>query len=151
MANRTADGHHHDDMIWGPPPSSEDAAGAEAQRLLLLEQARDTLLAGSLTCQQAADRLGVDPQHVARLVDDRELVALEHGGQLQLPDWQFRPDTRRGRLDGLATVIEAHAGGPIALSQWAQRPNPALAGRTPVDALAVGDHEAVVAAARARV
>lgn len=139
-----------DATIWGPPPSIEDVAAAEVRSQLLLDQARNKLLATSLTRQQAADRLGVGPQHISRLVDDRELVALEHGGQLKLPDWQFHPDTRRGRLDGLATVIEAYAGGPIALSQWMQRNNPALAGRTPIDALVAGDHDAVVSAARTR-
>ena len=140
-----------DPTIWGPSPSIADVAAAEARSQLLLDQARDTLLAGCLTRQQAAGRLGVGPQRISRLVDDGELVALEHGGQLQLPAWQFHPDTRRGRLDGLATVIEAYAGGPVALSQWMHRPNPALAGRTPIDALVAGDHAAVVAAARARV
>ena len=140
-----------DTTIWGPAPTIEDVVAAEARSQLLLDQARDELLAASLTRRQAADRLGVGPQRISRLVDDRELVALEHGGQLQLPDWQFHSDTRRGRLDGLTAVIEAYAGGPIALSQWMQRPNPALAGRTPIDALVAGDHDAVVAVARTRV
>ena len=139
-----------DATIWGPTPSIEDVAAAEVRSQLLLGQARDQLLATSLTRQQAADRLGVGAQRISRLVDEGELVALEHGGQLQLPDWQFHPDSRRGRLDGLATVIEAYAGGPIALSQWMQRPNPALAGRTPIDALVAGDHDTVATAARAR-
>lgn len=114
----------------------------------ILARARARVLAGSLSRVEAAERLGVSPQHVSRLVAGGELVALVEGGQQRLPAWQLRPDTPRGRLEGLAGVARTHAGGPVALSQWMTRPNPALVGRTPVEALADGEADAVAGAAR---
>ena len=96
----------------------------------------------------AAERLDVSPQHVSRLVDAGEFVALADGGQLRLPAWQFHADTPRGRLEGIDVVARAHAGGPVTLSQWMTRPNPALAGRSPAEALADGEVDAVASAAR---
>ncbi|PSO49960.1 MAG: hypothetical protein BRC31_08020 [Actinobacteria bacterium QS_5_72_10] len=73
---------------------------------------------------------------------------LADGGQLRLPAWQFHADTPRGRLEGIDVVARAHAGGPVTLSQWMTRPNPALAGRSPAEALADGEVDAVASAAR---
>lgn len=137
-----------DPEVWGERPSQAEAVVATVESHRILQAAREHVLADSLSRGEAAERLGVGPQRISSLVDAGELVALVDGGQLRLPAWQFHPDTPRGRLEGLAEVARAHAGGPVALSQWMQRPNPALAGRTPVEALAAGELAAVTAAAR---
>lgn len=137
-----------DAAVWGERPEPAEAVAATVTSHRILAQARERVLADSLSRGEAAARLGVGPQRVSRLVDDGELIALTDGGQLRLPAWQFHPDTPRGRLPGLAEVAAAHAGGPVALSQWTARANPALGGRTPVQALAAGEVAAVAAAAR---
>ena len=140
-----------DETIWGPAPSLEEALTAEIRSHQLLRLARDQVLASTLSRAEAAERLGVGPQRISRLVTTGDLVALEEDGQLQLPTWQFHPDTARGRLSHIAEVARVFAGGPLTLTQWMLRPNPALAGRTPVDALIDDDHRRVVAAAETRV
>lgn len=146
------DGHDNlDEAIWGPAPTLEEALTAEIRSHQLLQQARGQVLATTLSRAEAAERLGVGPQRISRLVTDGDLIALEADGQLRLPAWQFHPDTARGRLEHIGEVARAHAGGPLTLTQWMLRPNPALAGRTPVDALIDDDHGSVVTAAAARV
>jgi hypothetical protein len=135
-----------DPALWGPAPSRDEYLGAVLRDQRRLEAARVAVLEDSLTRRQAADRLGVSPQRVSALVDDGELVALDDG-QLRLPGWQFDPDTPRGRLPGLARLQSAFPGGPVSLTLWATRPNPALGQRTPARALASGDLDDVFAAA----
>lgn len=142
------DGDDLDEAVWGPAPTLSEVAEAEIATVRLLERARQQLLATALTRSDAATRLGVGPQQVSRLVDDGDLVALLEHGQLRLPAWQFHPDTPRGRLEGIRALVEALVAGPVETSQWAVRPNPALGGRTPAEALRHGDVDHVVTAAR---
>jgi hypothetical protein len=135
-------------QVWGQRPSQAEATAATVTAHRITHEARARVLAESLGRAGAAERLDVSPQHVSRLVDAGELVALADGGQLRLPAWQFHADTPRGRLEGIDVVARAHAGGPVTLSQWMTRPNPALAGRTPAEALADGEVDAVASAAR---
>jgi hypothetical protein len=137
-----------DETVWGPPPPLADVAEAEVATVRLLDVARQEVLADTLTRGEAAERLGVGPQHVSRLVDDGDLVALYEQGQLRLPGWQFHPDTPRGRLEGIRETVAALVMGPVEATQWAVRPNPALGGSTPAEALRHGDLDGVLVAAR---
>src|SRR5690625_642061 len=58
-----------DEGIWGPAPSLRDVAAAEVATGRLLELARRSVLADSLTREEAAARLGVGPQRISRLVE----------------------------------------------------------------------------------
>lgn len=138
-----------DTAIWGPPPSDGDVLAATARSHQRFAAARRQVLDGSLTRSEAALRLGVRPQQVSRLVGGGDLVALEEGRELRLPAWQFHPDAPKSRLDGIREVAGRYAGGVVTLSQWAVRPNPALNGRTPAEALVHGETRRVAAAAMA--
>lgn len=137
--------------VWGPRPSTTELLAATVRGHQLARQARANVIAASLTREQAAEALGVGQRHISTLVRDGDLVALEEAGQLRLPSWQLRPDSPKGRLEGLAEVAAAYAGGPVALTEWMLHPNPALQARTPADALGEGDLAAVLAAISAGV
>lgn len=109
--------------------------------------AREQLYATGLSREQAAQRAGVKPNQITNLLRDRDLLALDGAEGLRLPAWQFDPEARRGRLEGIARVTAAFPGRVLSLSSWAVAPNPALGGRTPRQALLDGDVEQVVAVA----
>lgn len=109
--------------------------------------ARERLYATALSREQAGQRVGVKPNQITNLLDEGDLLALDGPDGLRLPAWQFDPETRRGRLDGIARVAAAFPGRVLALSSWMLAPNPALGGRTPRQAMLDGDIEHVVAVA----
>lgn len=140
-----------DPSVWGPAPTNAEVAHASAQSELRMRRARERLLAEALTREEAAARLGVGERQISKLIGSGELVSLEDGRERRLPAWQFDADTSKGRLEGIRELAHAFSGGPLTLSLWAVRPNPALGRRTPAQALADGDVDAVVTAASAGV
>ncbi len=109
--------------------------------------AREQLYATGLSRERAADRAGVKPNQITNLLRDRDLLALDGPEGLRLPAWQFDPDARRGRLEGIAGVASVFPGRVLSLSSWVVAPNAGLGGRTPRRALLEGDVEQVVTVA----
>lgn len=112
-----------DDTLWGPDPAREQLAEA---RQIAQEARGDALqiaLEGALTREQAAERLGITPQAVSKRLASGRLIALHRGRAKRLPAWQFHED---GVLPGLAEVIAAYPGTPLALTTWATAPSPDL-------------------------
>lgn len=108
---------------------------------------RERLYATGLSREQAAQRVGVKPNQITNLLRDGDLFALDGADGLRLPAWQFDPEARRGRLEGIARVAAAFPGRLLSLSSWMTAPNAALGGRTPRQALLDGDVEQVVTVA----
>lgn len=112
-----------------------------------LWRTREDLYVTGLSRDEAAERLGVKPNQVTNLLADTKLLDLEGAEGLRLPAWQFDPNARRGRLDGIDRVAAAFPGRILELSAWMVAPNPSLDGRTPADALLDSDVDPVVAVA----
>ena len=99
-----------------------------------------------LTGEEAAARLGVSRETINKRAQQGRLLALEFGKRgKRYPDWQFE-DRVAGA--GLESVLLALA----ALDAWERfrffaQTQPALGGRTAVDALRDGDAQAVRRAA----
>ena len=102
---------------------------------------------GMLNGESAAERLGVSRQTIHARTRAGLILALEFGKRgLRYPEWQF-DDAIAG--DPLAEVLAALA----ELEPWTRyrffmQPQPALAGRTPIEALRSGDRAATIRAAR---
>ncbi|MEX1164047.1 MAG: hypothetical protein WEB03_10745 [Nitriliruptor sp.] len=109
--------------------------------------AREQLYTTGLSREQAARRAGVKPNQITNLLRDSDLLALDGPEGLRLPAWQFDPEARRGRLEGIARVAAVFPGRALSLSSWVVAPNAGLVGRTPRQALLDGDVEQVVAVA----
>lgn len=119
----TVDEQPLDAALWGEAPSP--AALADARRLAQRAQreALTGVLADALSRQEAATLLGISPQAVSKRHAAGALVALSRGRELHFPAWQFADGAA---VPGLADVIAAYPGSPLALSLWAQAPNPDL-------------------------
>ena len=136
-----------DENLWGPAPTRAQDAAAQ---LTLLERRfadRRALADRSLTPTQVAATLGISAQAVTDLLERGELVGLKTGRRWLIPAWELDPDHAGGVVPGLAQLARAFPGGVVSLTRWVSRPSPDLDGRTPQQALAEGDVEAVVALA----
>jgi hypothetical protein len=125
-----------DESLWGPAPTDRELAGARQVAHDVLDESMRAALAGALTREQAARRLGISPQAVSKRLAARSVVALSRGRAKRLPAWQFHED---GVLPGLAEVIAAYPGSALSLTTWATSPSPDLDGATPAQALARRD------------
>lgn len=130
-----------------PDVSRDELRAAAARNEARSWQARAELYATGLTRDEAADRIGVQPNQVTNLLGDGKLLALDGPDGLRLPAWQFHAEARRGRLDGIDRVAGAFPGRVLGLSSWMTTADPSLGGRTPREALLDGDVDRVVAAA----
>lgn len=130
-----------------PRVAADQLRSAAARNEARVWQARAALYETGLTRDEAADRLGVKPNQVTNLLHDGKLVALDGPDGLRLPAWQFDPDARRGRLEGIDQVATVFPGRILGLSSWMTTPCPQLRGRTPRDALLDGDVAQVAALA----
>lgn len=135
-----------------PLPGLPDLDAAELGSALQRNQARlwrarEDLYAAGVSRDEAAERLGVKPNQITNLLADTKLLGLEGRDGLRLPAWQFDPNARRGRLDGIDRVAAVFPGRILGLSAWMVAPNPSLDGRTPATALLDGDVDLVVTVA----
>ena len=142
------------DQFWEPKSdfpdrvASDEALQAVAERNdTRVQAAREQLYASGLDLEQAAQRIGVQPNQVNDLLRDGDLLALDGPNGLRLPAWQFDRKARHGRLEGIARVAAEFPGQLLWLSSWMAQPNPVLDGRTPRQAMLDGDVEQVVTAA----
>ncbi len=119
-----------------------------AVRLLEADVARQAWVAQVGYCLTQADTarlLGRSEQAVSK---DPRLLRLERSdGRPAYPAFQF--DGRR-QVEGVAEVVRALSGAvqPATIAAWLTGSQPALGGRRPIDALAGGDQEEVLAIAR---
>lgn len=135
-------------QLPGLPDIDVDDLGRALQRnRARLWRAREDLYAAGLSRDEAAERLGVKPNQITNLLAETKLLGLEGKDGLRLPAWQFDPNARRGRLDGIDRVAAVFPGRILGLSAWMVAPNPSLDGRTPADALLDGDIDLVVTVA----
>lgn len=130
-----------------PDIDAGDLGGALLRNRARLWRAREDLYAAGLSRDEAAERLGVKPNQITNLLADTKLLGLEGAQGLRLPAWQFDPNARRGRLEGIDRVAAVFPGRVLGLSAWMVAPSPSLAGRTPTAALLDGDIDLVVAVA----
>lgn len=128
----------------GHPPTAEEVAGAVRRNHERVWRFREQLYDRALPYREAARRLGVSTNQITNLLRAGDLLALDGPDGPRLPSWQFNPDTRRGRLDGIRHVAAVFCGRVLGLSAWMTTPSQALGGRTPADALADGDVDHVV-------
>jgi hypothetical protein len=120
------------ETVWGPSPTDYEFAAARGASHTTLESAMHDALSGSLTREQAAERLGITPQAVSKRMASGGLIALRRGRVSRLPAWQFYEDRV---LPGLKQVIAAYPGGALSLTNWATSPSPDLGGLTPAQTL----------------
>jgi hypothetical protein len=139
--------HGFDDALWGPAPTESELAEARRRARAELDDALAVALSDALGREAVARRLGISPQAVSKRLGAGSLVALSRGRAKHFPAWQFHED---GVLPGLAEVIDAYPGTPLALTVWATSPSADLDGRTPAEALTErGGVQRVVDAAQA--
>jgi hypothetical protein len=132
------------ERLWGSAPTEEDLAQARKIAQLAQRDALQTVLAGALTRQEAAELLGISPQAVSKRHAAGGLVAIARGREQYFPAWQFHEGAV---LAGLAAVVRAFPGSALALSSWATTENTDLDGFTPERMLArLGGRERVLSA-----
>lgn len=125
-----------------------ERATLEAWAILARSQDRRDLLAGALKTSDVARLLGRSRQAVHDRVKAGTLLAIDDGGELRYPPWQFDPAGERGVISGLPEVLAALRVEPLSKARWLMRPNAVFEGRTPLQALKDADKELIVAVAR---
>lgn len=110
---------------------------------------RKRLLNECFSTKQVSNLLGLSRQTPHDRVKAGKLLAIEDGGQLWFPRWQFDPDGPNGVVEGLTEVLSALSVGPFSKARWLSKPNQTLEGRTPIQALKSGERERVVSEALA--
>src|SRR5207249_550193 len=87
---------------------------------------------------------GVTRQAVASRVANKSLLALEIGGRLYFPDWQFGPEGPRAGLSGLLAALSVHKRGVLAADALMRAAIAEAGGRSAAELLAAGDVDAAV-------
>jgi hypothetical protein len=146
-ALRAASADALDERLWGPRPTDADVAAAQRASQAAVAGALTEALTNALSRDEAALRLGISPQAVSKRLAAGALVALTRGRTRWFPAWQFHED---GVLPGLADLIAAYPGTPLALTVWATSPSADFSGATPAQTLTRrGGPARVAAVARA--
>ncbi len=135
------------ERIAGPAPGPGARARLELEGLERYFGARRQVLEGSLSTEQVASLLGTSRQTPHDRVRARTLLAVQDGGRLRFPPWQFDPEADDGVVGGLPQVLRAMRVSPLAAARWLTRGNPVLEGRAPLEALRAGEVRRVVAEA----
>jgi hypothetical protein len=128
----TAEEQALDEKLWGPAPTADELARARRVAQRAQRDALAGVLEETLSRQEAAATLGISPQAVSKRHAAGSLVALSRGRELHFPGWQFSDGAA---VPGLTDVITAYPGSPLALSTWANTPNPDLDRATPAQML----------------
>lgn len=127
----------------------QERVDLETQSLARYFSHRRHLLEDSLSSVQVAQILGSSRQTPHDRIRAGTLLAVEDGGRLRFPRWQFDPAGPQGVVAGLPSVIQALSVPPLTQVKWLQTPSPYLEDRTPLEALKAGDIERVLPAAYA--
>lgn len=101
------------------------AEGSAAPAAARTAATMTALLAGSLTVEETATRLGVTAGRVRQMLADRSLVGIRDGSGWRIPVYQLDGDrpVRNLRTVLRSTPASLH---PIALFRWLTGPDPAL-------------------------
>ncbi len=110
---------------------------------------RNRLLREGLSTPEVADRLMLTQEGVRKKAGRGDLLALKLGRDYRFPRWQFEDRAADGVVRGVREVLRASVLDPLELAVWFETKMEALEGRSPLEALASGDVENVVAAAEA--
>lgn len=136
----------------GGPEAAEEVASwsPEEERRRRSEAAiagAARLVAGSMSVDQVAERVGLARSRVQHYITDRRprLYAVKVGSRRRIPSWQVQGSSLLPGLDRLVPAIPAGAH-PLDVSALMTTPQDELGGRTAVEHLAEGgDVEPVVA------
>lgn len=128
--------------------SEEERGRLELAALKKHFDRRQELLKNSLTAPQVAELLGTTRQTPHDRLKKDSLVAILDNGVWKFPIWQFDPQGPDGVIDGLPDILKALDVPPYSKLCWLTRPNKALSGLTPVEALKNGKKNHVLAQAR---
>jgi excisionase family DNA binding protein len=90
-----------------------------------------------LTVPDVAERLGLTPSRVRRLIEDRHLAAVRRDGVLQIPSVFLSEGEPLGELRGTLTVLSDNGFSDDEAVQWLLDTEDAL-GAAPIDALLAG-------------
>lgn len=137
-----------DESLWGPSPSREDIAAGVVADLRRRFAGRRSMEEVSLSRTEVAELLAISPQAVTDALEARRLLGVRRGRSWLIPAWQLDAEAERGLLPGIGALAEAFPGGLVTLSAWVVQPHVDLDGRSPRDAMALGDGERVTALAR---
>lgn len=140
-----------DEDLWGPEPTEAQLADALRSARCENEGRLARVRAVSATAAEAARSTGVTIEAVNAAIAAGELRTIaEADGHLLVPTWQLATADRGGPAPaGISDLARVFPGSTVALTLWACRPSADLAGRTPAQALANGQVDAVIAIARA--
>lgn len=109
---------------------------------------RQELLKSSLTAPQVADLLNTTRQTPHDRLKKSSLIAVQDNGVWKFPTWQFDPEGPDGVIAGLPDVLKALNVPALSKISWLTRPNNALNGLTPIEALKFGQIDDVIAEAK---
>ncbi|MEC4819744.1 MAG: Rv2175c family DNA-binding protein [Scytonema sp. PMC 1069.18] len=132
------------------PISEEEQRDLENEAFKDFFEWRQQILSNCYTASEVAQLLGVKSRQTPH--DRRRhksLIAVQDNGIWKFPKWQFDPTGPHGVLPGLPDVLKALDVPDFSKISWLIRPNSALNGLTPVEALKKGRKNAVIAEAQA--
>ncbi|QIR38744.1 hypothetical protein HCG51_19935 [Tolypothrix sp. PCC 7910] len=128
--------------------SDEERSKLELAALTKNFKWRQELLKSSLTAPQVADLLNTTRQTPHDRLKKNSLIAIQDNGVWKFPTWQFDPEGPDGVIAGLPDVLKALNVPALSKISWLTKPNIALNGLTPIEALKFGQIDDVIAAAR---
>ncbi|BAY07831.1 antitoxin Xre/MbcA/ParS toxin-binding domain-containing protein [Calothrix sp. NIES-2098] len=128
--------------------SDEEHSKLELAALTRNFRWRQELLKSSLTAPQVADLLNTTRQTPHDRLKKNSLIAVQDNGVWKFPIWQFDPEGPDGVVAGLPDVLKALNVPAFSKISWLTRPNNALNGLTPIEALKFGQIDDVIAEAR---
>jgi hypothetical protein len=109
---------------------------------------RRELLKNTISAPEVARLLGITRQTPHDRVKAGTMLAVRDRGGLRFPSWQFDAEGPDGVLAGFSEVVKALDVSALEKVSWFVRSNPYLAGRTPLEALKVGETQQLVSIAR---
>jgi hypothetical protein len=130
-------------------PSASDLRRIRFVNLRRAFAERQRILQQALTVNEVAELFGKGRQYPHDRRKAGSLIGMKDSGQWFFPAWQFDPEGPDGVIAGLPGVVKAMRGPISDLGQirWFVTPKPLLEGRTPLQALADGDVDEVIAEA----
>lgn len=121
----------------------------EMDNLAALLRRRARLLEATVSAAEMARLLGTTRQTAYDRARAGTMIVVEDRGHLRFPLWQLDPEASGSVIPGLVEVYQALSLSDAGKLDWLTRPSRHLGGRTPVEALRLGEAIEVLALARA--